>query len=152
MKTMIRLVAALGMAVLLSGCVVSIGGGTRSRDEVPKPPPPPVVVPSNTDDAAVMAEIDAATKLSFEAGKLSALKNVASRSGITPPVQVHLVNVGLRTFGFEASKVDLLMTLIANPALAPVARESILRQIDRLDFEASRNQVIQAIQQRSAGS
>ena len=66
--------------------------------------------------------------------------------------QVHLVNTSLRVLDFEASRVEVLQTLIANPVFTPAAKEAILRQLERLDFEASKNEVLNAIQQRSGSS
>jgi hypothetical protein len=152
MKNLPTLTGSIALVVALTGCVVSIGDGSHSRDEVRKPPAPVVVMPSNAEDTAVIAEIDAAGKLSFEAGKLSALRNVAQRSTLTPSAQVHLVNTSLRVLDFEASRVDVLLTLVANPAFTPAAKEAILRQLERLEFEASKNQVLGAIQERTGSS
>lgn len=146
-----RMVGLLG-AVMLSGCVVSIGGGGgKSRQESPKPPPPVVVMPANTEDAATLAEIDAAAKLSFDAGKVTALKNVALRPTLTPPAQVHLINTTLRTLDFDVGKVEVLKTLITNPAFSPAAKEAMLRQLERLEFDNSRTQILQAVQERTGG-
>lgn len=106
------------------------------------------MVPANTEDGAVLAEIDAAGKLSFDAGRVTTLKNVAARTSLSPAAQVHLVNTTLRVLDFEAGKVEVLNTLIVNPAFSPAAKEAILRQLERLEFDASRLQVMQAIQAR----
>lgn len=141
-----------GLALLLTGCVVSIGGeGKSTRHEVPKPPPPIVVVPANTDDAATIAEIDAIGKLNFDAGKVTALKNIAVRRPLAAPVQIHLVNTTLSCLSFDAGKVEVLKVLIENPEFSPGAKEAILRQMERLAFDGSRSAVLEAIQKR-AGS
>lgn len=143
----------LGLALAASlpaGCVVSIGGeGSRGRQEVPKPAPAPVVVvPANTEDAATLAEIDATAKLSFDAGKVTALKNVASRAGLPVSCQVHLVNTALGCLSFDSGKVEVLKALIENPSFSPAAREAIFRQLDRLAFDASRSSILEAVQRR----
>ena len=139
-----------------TGCVVSVGGDgsrgaqDRPRHEVPKPAPmpPPAVTP---EDAGVIAEIDAVSKLGFEASRLEVLTRVAQRAGLSPGCQVHLVNTGLRWLEFEASRVNLLQAVIQNPAFAPAGKEAILRQLEYLQFEASRQQVVRSVQERTAG-
>lgn len=147
------LVLLLGLAGV-TGCVVSVGSesgeSVAGRHEVPKPPPV-VVLPGNSEDSAVMAEIDAAGKLSFDNGKGTALRNVAVRPSLTPAAQVHLVGTTLRVMSFDAGKVSVLLALIENPAFSPAAKESIFRQLERLSFDASRSQVMDAIQRKTAG-
>ena len=148
----VRTLVVGAVSVLLAGCVVSIGGGegTRPRNEVPKPPPPVVVVPANTEDAATLAEIDAAAKLSFDSGKVVALKNVAARPSLSPAAQIHLVNTTLGSLSFDAGKVEVLKVLIGTPGFSPAAKEAIFRQTERLSFDSSRGAVIEAIQHRTA--
>jgi hypothetical protein len=136
--------------ILASGCVVSIGGNekTHQRQEVPKPSPV-VVVAANTEDSATLAEIDAITKLAFDNGKRDGFMAVASRGGISPGVQVHLVNTALRSLSFDAAKVEVLVQLTQNPTFSPAAKEAILRQIDLLAFESSKTTVLNAIQERA---
>lgn len=99
-----------------------------------------------------MAEIDAVTKLSHEASRVNTLRGVAARTSLTPPAQVHLVNTTLHVLEFEASRLQVLSTLIQNPAFGPAAREAILRQLDRLEFEASRSRLLDEIQKRTGSS
>jgi hypothetical protein len=140
---------ALGSATVFTGCSISLGGGSdsRPRQEVPKPPPV-IVLPGNSEDSATLAEIDAAASLNFDGNRTASLKNVAARPSITPTAQVHLVNTALRQLSFEGSKVEVLMTLISNPAFSAAAKEAILRQLSLLAFEGSRTQVLGAIQAR----
>ncbi|MCC6232157.1 MAG: hypothetical protein IT580_05905 [Verrucomicrobiales bacterium] len=153
-KSLILGVAALVAVGVGSGCVVSVGGDSdhqHVRHEVSKPAP--VVLPAVTpDDAGVMAEIDAATRLGLEGSRVEVLGHVASRAGLSPACQVHLVNIGLRHLQLEGSRYDLLTTLIQNPAFSAPAKEAILRQVEFLGLENNRRQVITLIQQRAAGS
>ena len=71
-----------------------------------------------TSDAATIAEIDAAAHLDFDAAKQQSLTQLAQRPGLTPPVQVHLVNIAYKSLTFDAAKVELLRALIANPAFS----------------------------------
>lgn len=136
--------------ILATGCVVSIGGNDKShrRDEVPKPSPV-VIVPGNPADSATLAEIDAISKLSFDNGKRDGFRTVASRAGISPGVQVHLVNTTLRSLSFDAGKTEVLVELTKNPSFSDAAKEAIFRQIDHLSFDASKTTVMNAIQERS---
>jgi len=136
--------------ILATGCVVSIGGNDKPRqhDEVPKPSPV-VIVPGNTLDSATLAEIDAITKLSLDSGKRDGFRAVASRAGISPAVQVHLINTTLRSLSFEAGKVEVLVHLIQNPSFSDAAKEAIFRQIDHLAFDGSKTTVMNAIQERA---
>lgn len=149
--------AVLGMmSVVLAGCVVKVGGDgdgeeSRRRHELSKTgPPTEVVVPANTEDSATMAEIGSVSKLSFDAGRVPVLRNIAARPALGPATQVHLVNTTLKHLSFDAGKIDVLLTLIENPDFSAAGKETILRQIDRLNFDASRSQIIAAIQARGA--
>ncbi|HKS36150.1 MAG TPA: hypothetical protein VJW76_03100, partial [Verrucomicrobiae bacterium] len=102
MRSNLPFLALALIAAGLTGCVgVSIG----SR-RPPDPPAPPVMVTSA--DAATVAEIDAAARLSFDSSRLQALNRIAQRDDLNPTAQVHLVNVGYRCLSFENSKVALL--------------------------------------------
>jgi len=146
MKTALRAASLVLASVIFAGCVVSIGGdgGGRGRHEVP----PPVVVPPTREDAAVFAEIDAARKLSFESGKLELLRNVAGRPELSPAAQVHVVNTALQTLSFESSRLEVVRVLVANPGFSSAARESLFRQLNRFELEASRNEVVQLLQHK----
>jgi hypothetical protein len=149
MKTGLNVILGMAGMTLLSGCVVSIGdgGSSRHREEIRKSPPV-MIVPSSPSDSVAMAEVDAATKLSVQNNRLDAFRNIASRTSLTPPVQVHLVNTALRALDFETSRVDILKTIISNPAFSLPAREAILRQLELLEFETSRTQILEALQSR----
>ncbi len=148
----LTLTLSLTLAALTPGCVVSIGGQNRTppppppRQEPPKPNPV-VVVPSLPEDTATLAEIDAIAGLSFENTKTQGFLPVASRPGLSPAAQVHLVNTSLRSLSFEHSKVTVLLAVIANPSFNPATKEAILRQLDMLAFENSKATVLNAIQQ-----
>lgn len=136
--------------MLATGCVVSIGGHEKSRprEEAPKPSPV-VIVPGNTEDSATLAEIDAIAGLSFDNAKRDGFQAVAVRAGISPGVQVHLVNTALRALSFDNNKVDVLQHLIQNPSFSPSAKEAIFRQLDHLSFDSNKTAVMHAIQERT---
>lgn len=150
MKHLAYLLSLSASCLLAAGCVVSIGSHEkpRHRDEVPKPSTV-VIVPGNTEDSATLAEIDAIAKLSFDHGKRDGFKAVASRAGISPGVQVHLVNTALRSLSFDAGKVEVLASLIQNPSFSPSAKEAIFQQLEHLSFDNSKTSVMNAIQERA---
>jgi hypothetical protein len=153
MNAWIRVGGGLALAGIMTGCVVRIGGtrdeGQSTRDERSKPPL--IVVPAAAEDGPVLAEIDAAAKLSFDSGRVEALRNVASRPTLSPAAQAHLVNTAMRSLQFEASKVSVLGALIENPAFSPTASETIFRQLDHLQFDSSRTAIMRRVQARMAG-
>src|SRR3569832_2506402 len=108
----------------LTGCINLSFGGHRPP---PAPSAPINVIPSAPfmpSDAATIAEIDAAARLNFDSAKKESLAQLARRPGLTPPVQVHLVNVTYRSFSADHAKVELLQVLIANPGFSDAARRA----------------------------
>jgi len=153
MNTLRNWIALLVVATAASGCVVSIGGHDREehpprRSETPKPSPV-IVVPGNTEDSATIAEIDAISKLNFDQPRQDGFRAVATRSGLSPGVQVHLVNTTVRSLNFDAAKVEVLVALVQNPSFSVSAKEAIFKQLDHLSFDASKSTVMSAIQERS---
>lgn len=82
-------------------------------------PRKPDVIYVPTD--GVIEEINAAGKLSFEPSRRDA---------------------------YEPSKRDVLMALISNPCFRPVGRQAILSQLDRLSFEPTKTEILEAISRR----
>ena len=140
------LVAAL---VALSGCINLSFGGRRPA------PGPAIVVPSvppSPGDSATIAEIDAAARLSFDQAKKESLTAVAQRPGLSPAAQVHLVNVAYRSLDFDAAKVELLGALIANPSFSDAARQAIVTQLNRLSFDAQKQEILRRVNHRVTSS
>ncbi|MGD0538993.1 MAG: hypothetical protein ABSC03_15265 [Verrucomicrobiota bacterium] len=139
--------AALGLSL---GCVdISIG----SHRSAPPPPPVPAPMPppvTNADDAATVAEVDAASRLSFDAGRLETLCAIAQRPGLSPAVQVHLINVGYRCLNFDSSKQVLLQKIIANPAFGSAARQAVVSQLNCLAFDSTRQAILHEVNQRQS--
>jgi hypothetical protein len=140
------LLIALGLT--LSGCINLSFGSKRN----PPPPEAPQVVihtgPVTSADTANMAEIDAAARLQFDPARQDSLARIAQRSGLSPAVQVHLVHVAYRSLSFDEAKVQLLGTLIANPAFSDAARQAIVRQLDRLAFDNHKQEILRQLNQR----
>ncbi len=102
-------------------------------------------------EAATLAEIDAAARLSFENAKLEALQNIAVRPNLSPVVQVHLVNVGYRALAFENNKVALLRKLISSPDFSDPARQAIVTQLSNLSHDSNRQMILRELNSRVTG-
>ena len=109
--------------------------------------PPPI---TNAEDAATVAEVDAASRLSFDAGRLETLCAIAQRPALSPTVQVHLINVGYRCLSFDSSKQVLLQKVIANPAFGPAARQAVVSQLNCLAFDSTRQVILNDVNQRQS--
>jgi hypothetical protein len=153
MKTYSPVLLLAGIFILSSGCInLSFGGG---KTRTPPAPPAQIIAPApvlSPPEAAMIAEIDAAARLHFENSRQEALGNVAQRAGLAPVAQVHLVNVTYRCLTFESAKLAVLRKLIANPGLSDAARHAILSQLDNLTFEASKQNILRELNQRSVTS
>src|SRR5262245_38961768 len=141
MKNLFRVAPLLLLPLLLSACVVSIGGKAtlppaQSPPPYSAPPPPPIGLPPA--EAATDAEIDAAARLSHDSAKLEAFNQIARRTNPSPAIQVHLVNVAYRSLSFDNNKVQLLQTVIANPDFSDAARQAIVSQLDHLSFDSNK--------------
>ena len=147
MKTTIKSLL-LGISVIvcgasLTGCVVSIGGGTRTPDHAP-----PAVVVTDSTDAATIAEIDAAAGLNMDNDRTHALVQIAERGALAAPVQVHLVNTTYRRLSFDNSKTHVLTKIIARPDFCDATRHAIVSQLNKLSFDSNRQQILQQINER----
>jgi hypothetical protein len=139
----------LALALIAAGLTGCVGVSIGSR-RPPDPPAPPVLVASA--DAATVAEIDAAARLSFDSSRLEALNRIAQRSDLSPTAQVHLVNVGYRCLSFENSKVALLRAVIANPLFCDATRHAIVTQLGSLSFDNNKQTVLNELNSRVTAS
>lgn len=134
---------ALLPLLTVTGCVISIGG---SRHE-----PPPVIIPGtplSPADTATISEIDAAARMSFDNEKAEGLQRIAKRAELSPSTQVHLVNATYRSLSFDAQKLQVLKSLIANPSFSDAARQAMVTQLSKLSFDGERQQILRAIDER----
>lgn len=147
MKTILACLSATTALVLWSGCVISVGGRTT---QAPPPPPALPALPATTTpgEAATCAEIDAAARLDFDAGRRDALVGIAGRPELSSVAQVHLVNVTYRCLSFDDMKLAVLRKLIANPAFADAARQAMVSQLNLLAFDANRQAILRAVNER----
>lgn len=148
MKTPLKpAVVGLGLlstVIALTGCVVSIGGGSHGPDHSG----PPTVVVSDSADAATIAEIDAVAKLNMDNDRTHALSQIAERATLATPVQVHLVNVTYRSLSFDNNKTQVLTKIIARADFCDATRHAIVSQLGKLSFDSNRQYVLQQINDR----
>lgn len=140
--------ASCGALLLLSTACLDISVGVR------RPLPPPVVIPApglSEEEAATLAEIEAAARLNFDSSRVESLRAIAARPSLGPTAQVHLVNAAYRRLSFENSKVAVLQTLIHNPAFSNSARHAISAQLSALTFDSSRQTILREMNQRTSG-
>ncbi len=148
MKRTFLSLGLLTLAATLMGCVVSIGGRSQTSPPPPAPMPPPPIVVGDPSQAATVGEIDAAAQLNFDSTRTQVLSQLAERPGLTPPVQVHLVNTAYRSLSFESSKVQVLQKMIARPDFCDPARHAIVSQLGRLTHESSKQDLLNRINER----
>lgn len=142
LKRTFGLFALLSTTSLLTGCVIAIGTGKDN------PPPPPAVVVTDSADAATIAEIDAAARLSMDSAKTAALSQIAERSALAAPVQVHLVNVAYRSLSFDSNKTFVLSRIIARPDFCDAPRHAIVAQLGRISFDSNKQHILNQINER----
>jgi len=141
----LNLLGLLLIGLGLSGCVVAIGGKHESS---PPPAPAPAVVVTDSADAATIAEIDAARQLNFDNARAEALVQIAERSALAVPVQVHLINVTYRHLDFENNKVLVLTKMIARPDFCDATRHAVVSQLNKLSFDTNRQLILQQVNER----
>ncbi len=135
--------AALVPAVLflaLAGCA-----GKTTVIVVNEPPteaPDGVEVVYVVDDATTIREIDAVHDLTFDNGRRQYLMGFAKRYDLGPRAQTHLVRTAMSVLNFDLFRRDVLMAMAGNPTLFPEARVAILDQVRRLNFDNSRQAVL----------
>lgn len=142
LKRVLGLVTFLGLGFVLTGCVIAIGTGKETT------PAPPAVVVTDSADAATIAEIDAAARLSMDSAKTSALTQIAERGPLAAPVQVHLVNVAYRSLSFDSNKTHVLSRIVARPDFCDATRHAIVSQLNKLSFDSNRQHILHLINER----
>lgn len=143
-KQLLILVASIG---LTAGCVVSIGGKHETPPPAPAPTMPPGPPPTAAETATI-AEIDAATRLSFDNQRLEALSRIARRPDLGTAPLTHLVHAAYRSLSFDNQKVELLKLIVANPGFNDATRHAIVSQLQRLSFDNQRQEILAAIDRR----
>jgi hypothetical protein len=133
----------LGFAICFGGCLVIVD---EEKNEPGRPERSSHNDASSND--AVIAEIDAVGKLPFDPDREQAYKRIAARKGLSARGQIHLIEAVFSRLAFENAKVDVLLTLIANPGFSSAAEREILEKIDRLAFPNDKKTILKAISDR----
>ena len=105
----------------------------------------------NIKAEATIAEFSAVGRLRSDDAMSEGFLAIASRKGISPSAQSHLVVPALSSLYHESAKVEVMLELIKNPDFSHQAKKKILSNLHRLEFEASRIKVLNAINHRQIG-
>jgi hypothetical protein len=138
----------LTASLALCGCIVSVGG---SRNPTPPPESPPSMSPviiTNAADLATAAEIDAAAQLSIESNRAYALTQLAERPALSPPLQVHLINITYRRLTMDNNRTHVLTRIVARPDFNDATRQAIVSQLRLLSMDANRQYILQQVNRR----
>ena len=117
----------------------------RTAHRQPADMPVESVEATDASDNATLAEIDAAAQLNFEQNKLALFNQIAARSNLSPGAQVHLAEAAFKHLNFEGNQLQVLLKLIGNPAFSSAAKEAILKDLSKLNFENNKQSVLDAI-------
>jgi len=133
MKNNLIVVGLVVSVLCVGGCVVFVSEETRR---------------TRGGSDAMIAEIDAIGKLSFDSERKKGYERIAAREGLTAAAQVHLAEAVLGKLSFDNAKEQVLLTLIDNPGFCSAAEREILESIDALAFESSKKKILKAISDR----
>ena len=129
----------LAFIVLCGGCVITVENkGGR----------PDVDYSDRGRDAATLAEIDAASNLTFNSDQEKIYIGVALRPHLSGRAQSYLVKKAMQSLTFNDSKENVLLTLIQNPYFVAAGKQAILENLNKLTFESSKRKVLEAINRR----
>lgn len=101
-------------------------------------------------DDAVMDEIDAVSKLTFDNARLDGFKNIAERPCLPAEAQVYLVKKTMNSLVFENAKMDVLLALIKNPYFLAEGKKAVLKCLDGFTFDSSRQTILEALNRRGS--
>ncbi|MBE0535954.1 MAG: hypothetical protein IH624_09820 [Phycisphaerae bacterium] len=141
MQRIILALALMGVLIGTSGCIVAIGNDGRSRDCGADCRPV-------YDNAAVIAEIDAAAKLFSDRDKADVYKGIARRPQLSGKAQTHLVKSAMRSIFSDASKEEVLLVLIENPCFDDAGKKAVLSNLNTLFSDSRKKRILTAINAR----
>ena len=128
---------AAAVGLLLTGCIV-----------VSEPEEPPMVIQPGSAEAATLAEIQAAGKLTFDDSRTTAFKSIASRTNLSERAQLHLIDTVFRRLTFENSRITVLQALIENEASTYAAKQRLLGNISKFAFDSNRSAILRMLDKR----
>ncbi len=128
--------ALLGISILfVGGCGSNSETALNAKDSITL---------ADAPDKAIW-EIDAISRLPFDADRQRAYKAIARRTNLHETVQTYLIQAVFDHLTFEEAKEDVLLTIIRNPSFNGKSRTAILGRIDTLVFENDRERILRAI-------
>jgi hypothetical protein len=96
----------------------------------------------------VTKEIDAAARLNMDHDKSVELVKIARQAGLTPDVQVHLVDVTFDDMVYDDERMNVLTALIANREFSRAAKAKILDRIGEFTSMDAQKEVLFALDRR----
>jgi lysophospholipase L1-like esterase len=107
----------------------------------------PVV--TDSAEAATIAEINAAAKLSMDNSRTHALVQVAERPKLPEPAQIHLINAAYRNLQMDNNKTVVLAKMIDRADFSDATKQAIVSQLGKLSFDFNRQFILQHINERA---
>jgi hypothetical protein len=93
-------------------------------------------------------EIDAVGRLSFDHDRKRGYERIARRETLSEAAQVYLIEATFKHLSFENAQVDVLLTLVGNPAFSSAAEAALFDRLDRLAFENNKTRILDALDER----
>lgn len=98
-----------------------------------------------SSDDPIIEQINSVRTLSFESNRKNAYLRIAQNPDLTDKAQVHLIKSVFDTLEFDSSKEMVLLTLIENPSFCEDAETAILKRLNRISFEKTKDNILKAI-------
>lgn len=106
------------------------------------------MVVTDSADAATIAEIDAAARLSMDSAKTSALTQIAEREALAAPVPSPSRQRGVSEFEFRQQQDPCPEQDRCAPGFFAMPRHAIVSQLNKLSFDSNRQHILHLINER----
>lgn len=106
MKKMLSIVLLVSICLMLSGCVISMGGGHSHKNSSKCEE----CINSNPE----LAEIKAVSQLMSDSAKSNVYNAIAQRPGLSPKARAFLVDEATKNLMSDSAKEQVLMALAKN--------------------------------------
>ena len=136
LERVVTLFCAALMISALTGCAAA-----RAPKESP--------VVTDSAEAATIAEINAAAKLSMDNSRTHALVQIAERPKLAEPAQIHLINAACRSLRIDNNKTVVLAKMIDRADFSDATKQAIVSQLGKLRFDYNRQFILQHINERT---
>ena len=98
-----------------------------------------------------IAEIDAVGTLDFERSRFESYQAIARRDGLSSASQERLIKEVMKNLAIETAQVEVLLSLIKNPAFTYEAKNLILENLGRFESQKNTEKIISALSDRGKG-